>query len=115
MNYDVDADVLYISFGRSDHVTGVELADNLLLRLDTGTATHTPPKAVGLTFISFARMIARDQKKPLAVPLSNLRHLPPDLWHAFLTVVTTPPVSDFLAVGLWFSPQIPPLPEPMSA
>jgi hypothetical protein len=115
MNYDADADVLYISFGRSDHVTGVELADNLLLRLDTGTVTHTPPKAVGLTFISFARMLAHDQKKPLVVPLSNLRHLPADLWYAVLTVVTTPPVSDVLAVGLWFLPQIPPLPEPVSA
>ncbi len=31
--YRVEADILYVSFGRSDHVTGVELADNILLRL----------------------------------------------------------------------------------
>ena len=115
VHYDTDADVLYVAFGRSDHVTGIELADNILLRLDTGIATHTPPQAVGLTFISFARLMAHYQNKPLSVPLSNLRNLPEDLWQAVLTVLTTPPVSDFLAVGLSLSPQIPPLPAPASA
>ena len=39
INYDSEADVLYVSFGRSEHLTGVELADNILLRRDTGKAT----------------------------------------------------------------------------
>ncbi|MBI3913801.1 MAG: DUF2283 domain-containing protein [Chloroflexi bacterium] len=110
-NYDKEADVLYVSFGHSEHVTGVELADNILLRLDTGKAAGTPPRAVGLTFISFARMRAHYQDKPLSVPLANLRNLPEDLWQAVLAVVTTPPVSDFLSVGFSLTPQIPPLPE----
>lgn len=111
INYDEEADVLYVSFGRSDHITGVELADNILLRLDTGKASGTPPKAVGLTFISFARMMAFHQDKPLNVPLTNLRSLPEDIWQAVMVVTTTPPVSDFLVVGLSLSPQAPPLPE----
>ena len=115
INYDEEADILYVSFGRSDHVTGVELADNILLRLDTGKAAGTPPKAVGLTFISFARMMSHYQDKPLNVPLANLRNLPEELWQAVLTVITTPPVSDFLAVGFSLSPQVPPLPEQMAA
>lgn len=96
INYDEEADVLYISFGHSKHVTGVELTDNILLRLDTGKATRTPPRAVGLTFISFAQMMAYYQDKPLKVPLANLRGLPEDLWQVVLTMTTTPPVSDFL-------------------
>lgn len=59
-DYDEEADVLYVSFGRNEHVTGIELADNILLRLDTGKMTGTPPRAVGLTFTSFARMMADD-------------------------------------------------------
>jgi hypothetical protein len=110
-NYDKEADVLYVSFGRSEHVTGVELADNILLRLDTGKATGTSPQAVGLTFISFAAMMAHHKDKPLNIPLAKLRSLPDDLWQAVMAVVTTPPVSDFLAVGLSVSPQAPPLPE----
>lgn len=111
IHYDEEADVLYVSFGRSEHVTGVELADNILLRLDTGKATGTAPKAIGLTFVSFARMRAHYRDRPLSVPLANLRNLPEDLWEAVWSVITTPPVSDFLRIGLSLSPQIPPLPE----
>lgn len=111
VNYDQDADVLYVSFGRSEHVTGVELADNILLRLDTGKASGTAPSAVGLTFISFARMMAHHRNKSLSVPLAKLRNLPDDLWQAVLTVLTTSPVSDFLGIRLSLSPQAPPLPE----
>jgi hypothetical protein len=111
LNYDADADVLYVSFGRSDHVTGIELADNILLRLDLGSLPHNPPRAVGLTFISFSHLMAHYQAQPLSIPLTNLRHLPDELWQAVLAVVSTPPVSDFLAVGLFLTPQVPPLPE----
>lgn len=115
ISYDAEADVLYVSFGHSEHVTGVELADNILLRLDTGKVTGTVPKAVGLTFISFTRIMAHYGNRPLNVPLANLRNLPEDLWQAVLAVVTTPPVSDFLAIGLSLSPRIPPLPETVAA
>ena len=111
INYDRDADVLYVSFGRSQHVTGVELTDNVLLRLDTGKSSGEPPRAVGLTFISFARIMEAHKDRPLLIPLVNLRSLPEDLWQAVLAIVTTPPVSDFLSVGLTLSLQNPPLPE----
>ena len=114
INYDRDADVLYVSFGRSQHVTGVELTDNVLLRLDTGKRSGEPPRAVGLTFISFARIMEAHKERPLLVPLLNLRGLPEDLWQAVLAVVTTPPVSDFLSVGLTLSLHNPPLPEPVA-
>src|SRR5687767_7387752 len=110
VNYDKDADVLYVSFGRSEHVTGVALTDNVLLRLDTGKASGAPPRAVGLTFVSYERMMAHHQHQPIAVSLTSLRHLPEELWQAVLTVLTTPPVSDFLAVHLSLKPQTPPLP-----
>ncbi|MGD8794934.1 MAG: DUF2283 domain-containing protein [Anaerolineae bacterium] len=111
LRYDQEADVLYVSFGRSEHVTGIELADNILLRLDTGQATGTAPRAVGLTFVSFERMMAHYQDCPLNVPLANLRNLPEGLWQIVLDVLTTPPVSDFLGIGLALSPQAPPLPD----
>jgi len=112
INYDEDADVLYVSFGRSKQITGVELTDNVLLRLDTGKTTGIAPRAIGLTFISFQRMMAAHREQPLRVSLSNLRSLPDDLWLATLSVVTTPPVSDFLSVDLAIAPHFPPLPQP---
>ena len=110
-DYDREADVLYVSFGDSEHVTGVELADNILLRLDTGKATGRSPRAVGLTFISFARMMEHHRDRPLTISLEALRNLPEDLWQTVISVLTSPPVSDFLSVGLAVIPQVPPLPE----
>ena len=115
VNYDEEADVLYVAFGRSDHVTSIELTDNVLLRLDTGKTTGLPPRAIGLTFISYERIMAHSHNQPIPVSLTNLRSLPEDLWQAVLTVLTTPPVSDFLAVNLSLSPQTPPLPEFIAA
>ena len=115
IHYDEEADVLYVSFGRSQHVTGIELADNILLRLDTGKAAGTSPQAIRLTFMSFSRMQEHYRDKPLSVPLTNLRNLPEDLWQAVWAVITVPPVSDALLVGLSLSPQIPPLPERITA
>lgn len=103
INYDEEADVLYVSFERSRHVTGVELTDHILLRLDTGKATGTAPRAIGLTFISFARMIAHEGNRPVSIPWAKLSKLPEDLRQAVLAVVTTSPVRDFLSVGLSLS------------
>ena len=89
----------------------MELADNILLRLDTGKVTEEPPRAVGLTFISFARMMEYHRDRPLTISLETLRNLPEDLWQAVMAVLTSPPVSDFLSVGLAVVPQVPPLPE----
>ena len=114
INYDREADVLYVSFGHSKHVTGIELADNILLRLDSGKATGEPPRAIGLTFISFSHMMAHHRDKPLSISLGRLRNLPDDLWQAVMDVVTTSPVSDVLAVGLSVAPQVPSLPVPVS-
>jgi uncharacterized protein YuzE len=110
MTYDEETDVLYVSFGQSEHVTGVELADNILLRLDTGKATGDVPRAIGLTFVSFSRLIAHHQDKPLTISLDQLRDLPDDLWQAVIDVMTTSPVRDVLQVGLSVAPQVPPLP-----
>lgn len=103
INYDRDADVLYVSFGRSQHITGVELTDNVLLRLDTGKSSGESPRAIGLTFISFAHVMEIHRDRLLLIPLVNRRGLPEALWQVVLAVVTTPPVMDFLSVRLILS------------
>lgn len=115
ITYDEEADVLYVSFARSEHVTGIELADNILLRLDTGETSGEKPRAVGLTFVSFSRLMAHHHHQPLRVSLTALRNLPEHLWQAVFAVMTSPPVSDFLNVGLSLMPQTPPLPQKLAA
>jgi hypothetical protein len=57
-NYEKDAVILCVSFGQNEHVTGVELGDNILLQLDTGKATGELPRAIGLTLVSFSHVMA---------------------------------------------------------
>jgi len=111
VNYDEEADVLYVFFGRSEHVTGVELADNILLRLDTGKATGELVRAVGLTFISLSRLMACHRDKPLTISLERLRNLPENLLPVVVGVITSPPVSDFVTAELAVAPRVPPLAE----
>lgn len=111
VNYDEEADVLYVSFGRSEHVTGVALADNILLRLYIGKATGKPARAVGLTFTNFSRLMACHRDKPLTISLERLRNLREDLLPIVAGVITTPPVSDLLTTELAIAPRVPPLPE----
>ncbi|MEZ4734951.1 MAG: hypothetical protein R3E79_48270 [Caldilineaceae bacterium] len=49
----------------------------------------------------------------VALAIGQSTGMPEDLWQAVLAVVTPPPVSDFLSVGLTLSRQKPPLPEPI--
>jgi hypothetical protein len=91
------------------------LADNIVLRLDAGKTTGNQPRAIGLTLVSFSRMMAHHQDKPLTISLNRLRDLPDDLWQVVMDVVTAPTVSDVLAVGLSVMPLVPPLPQPDDA
>ena len=59
--------------------------------------------------------MAHHRDEPLTITLERLRDLPDDLWQAVIGVVTTPPVSDVLEVGLSVVPQVPPLPVPANA
>lgn len=110
-DYDEEADVLYVSFCRSEHVRYVNLTDNIVLRLDTGQESGQPPRAVGLTFISFQAMRERLAGRPLTIPLANLRNLPDGLWQAVIAVISSAPVSDVLDVAFSLGVQIPKLPQ----
>src|SRR5712692_7377039 len=111
-DYDEEADVLYVSLGGSEHVRYINLTDNIILRLDTGRETGEPPRAVGLTFISFQAMRERLAGQPMTIPLANLRNLPDDLWQAVISVISSAPVTDVLDVAFSFGMQVPPLPAP---
>lgn len=111
INYDKEADVLYVSFGQSEHITGVELSDNIVLRLNTGQPDREAPRAIGLTFVNFSHLMRRYRNQPIHIPLTNLRQLPEELRQAVLAVITMPPVSDFLNIALSLSPRVPPLPD----
>jgi hypothetical protein len=108
-NYDQEGDILYISFGRSEHIVGVELGDHLLLRLDTGKDTASAPRAVGLTVLFPAQLMALGHTPTFT--LERLERLPADVRAAVLEVLSKPPVSELLSMRLTLVPEELPLPE----
>ena len=113
-NYDREGDVLYISFGRSEHIVGVELGDHLLLRLDMGKkGAARSPRAVGLTILFPAQLLALGHAP--AFTLEQLERLPANLRTAVLEVLSKPPVSELLSVQLTFAPEDLGIPELVAA
>lgn len=108
-NYDQEGDILYVSFGRSEHVVGVELGDHLLLRLDTGKGTAHSPRAVGLTVLFPAQLLALGHVPTFA--LEQLQRLPAGLCAAVLEVLTKPPVSNLLSVQMTLASEELEMPE----
>ncbi len=97
-NYDQEADVLYLSFGRSEHVIGVELGDHLVLRLDPGQLMAQPPRAVGLTVLFPSQLLARGHVP--SFNLERLERLPGNVREAVLNVLSKPPISELFSVKL---------------
>ncbi len=113
-HYDREADVLYISFGKSDHVFTVELSEHLLLRLDLGKESGATPRAIGMTFL-FPAALLKQGHNPLALQFDCFRHLPADTKSAILEVLSCPPVSEVLSAQLEFTATAPALPELLAA
>lgn len=103
-NYDKEADVLYISFGRSKNATYVELDEHLILRLDKGEEPNKSPRAIGLTVLYPA--FFRKAGHTLTISPTRLKKLRPELRAAVMEVLLKPPLSDLLETQLTVQPEI---------
>ncbi len=92
--YDQDADILDMFFGENEPATGVELTDQILLRLNQKTK-----RAVSLMVLDFSILTERTEYGPRSYPLNKLDDLPEDMQELVLQLVTTLPVSQFLKLS----------------
>ncbi len=92
--YDQEADILDIFFGENEPATGVELTDQILLRLNQKTK-----RAISLMVLDFSILTERTEYGPRSYPLDKLDELPEDMQELVLQLVTTLPVSQFLKVS----------------
>ncbi|NUO80166.1 DUF2283 domain-containing protein [candidate division KSB1 bacterium] len=113
-HYDREADVLYISFGSSEHTITVELSENLIFRLDLGKENGGHPTAIGMTVL-FPSQLLRLGHSPLRLELDRLRRQSPEIQSAVLETLSQPPVSEVLLAELAFTAPAPPLPELLAA
>lgn len=89
--FDEDADILELFFGENGPARGIELTDQIVLRLD-----REARRAVSLTLLHFSILSEQTVYGPRSWRLDNLEQMPEALREVVLRVLTTLPVSQFL-------------------
>lgn len=96
IRYDAQGDILYISFRPGEKAMGINLTEHILLRLHPETQ-----EAVGLTLLDFSVLVQPTEVGPRSFPLVGLDELPGTLRQTVITLLTTPPVNQFVKVSLY--------------
>lgn len=108
LEYDSEGDMLEIFFERGPASGAIELADPIILRFDRETG-----KALSLSVLTFSQVIQPTELGPRSFPLSGLDALPDALREQVQKMITSPPVSHFLKVSVYY-PQAEQPPIPIS-
>jgi len=95
-NYDELSDTLYVSFEPGAKATGIELNNNILLRIDKDNR-----KAVGITFLDFSLLAQRADFGPRSFPLTGLAELSDELRELVLEILQNHPVKDILTLSTY--------------
>ena len=89
--YDPEADMLEIFFGENQPATGVELTEDIILRLNRQTQ-----RPVSLLLLHFSILTEQTEYGPRSYPLNKLAEAPEELGELALQLATSRPVSQFL-------------------
>lgn len=91
--YDEEADILEIFFDENEAATGIELTDQILLRIN-----RTTRRVVSLTLLDFSVLTEQTLYGPRSFPLSGIEALPLDLKETVLLALSLSPVNHFLSL-----------------
>jgi uncharacterized protein YuzE len=94
IRYDEPADTLYVSFAPGEGATGIELNDHIVLRVDTKAR-----RAIGITLLDFSLLAQSTELGPRSFPLTGLTQLGPRLREFAVSLLQSPPVSDYLTLS----------------
>jgi uncharacterized protein YuzE len=94
--YDELSDTLYISFAPGEKATGIELNENLLLRINKAER-----RAIGLTVFNYSILAQKTAIGTRSLPLSGLAELSENLRQLALEILQRPPLTEFLTVSTY--------------
>ncbi|OFZ19318.1 MAG: DUF2283 domain-containing protein [Bdellovibrionales bacterium RBG_16_40_8] len=95
-NYDELSDTLYVSFEPGAEATGIELNNNILLRINKDKR-----KAIGITIFDFSLLAQRADFGPRSFPLTGLLELSDELRELVLEILQSQPVNDLLTLSTY--------------
>lgn len=96
LNYDEASDTLTISFSPGESATGIELNDNLLLRINKQQRC-----AVSLTIFNYSILAQRTEVGLRSLPLTGLDDLPEMTRQIVLLVLQQKPLADILSLSTY--------------
>lgn len=95
-NYDEISDTLTISFFPGESATGIELNDNILLRIN-----KQQQYAVSLSIFNYSILAQKTETGLRSLPLTGLQELSAPLRETVLAILLKKPLSDLLAVSTY--------------
>lgn len=95
-NYDEISDTLYVTFEPGEKATGIELNENILLRIN-----KKERRAIGLSFFNYSTLAQKTEVGPRSFPLTGLAELSKELREIVLDILLKPPVSDILSLSAY--------------
>lgn len=96
IRYDEPSDTLHVAFAPGRSGTGLELNENILLRVD-----RTERTAIGLTVFNYSLLAQRTEMGPRSFALTGMVDLPEDLRDLALSLLLCEPVSEFLSISAY--------------
>ncbi len=95
-NYDEISDTLTVSFFPGESATGIELNENLLLRIN-----KQKQDAVSLSIFNYSILAQKTEAGLRSLPLTGLQELSATLRETVLAILLKKPLSDILAVSTY--------------
>lgn len=98
--YDELSDTMFISFASGEKGTGVELNEQILLRVD-----FEEKRAIGMTLFNYSVLTQRTEMGFRSLPLEGLNELPKKEREIILEILLSTPVQNVLSVSA-YSPTV---------
>jgi uncharacterized protein YuzE len=93
-NYDEISDTLYVSFAPGETGTGIEINENLLLRVNKAER-----RAIGLSIFNYSLLAQPTETGRRSLPLTGLSEVSAETRAIVFDILSHPPVSDILTLS----------------
>lgn len=98
IKYDEVSDSLYVSFVDGENATGIELNEQILLRINKAER-----RAVGLTIFDYSVLAQPTEMGFRSLPLVGLEAMSAELREIVLEILRTSPVREILSLSAYMS------------
>jgi uncharacterized protein YuzE len=94
--YDEPGDTMYITFSEGEFGTGIELNEQILLRVN-----EKERRAIGITLFDYSILAQPTEIGFRSLPLKGLKDLPPEARELVIEILHSPAVREILSLSAY--------------